>query len=132
MPDEAQGAYAKQIAYVEHSLAVLAETPMASGDLTCLQTFLTHAKGYLSKDVTPDTEAVENWDSPENQAMIQRYMKHVEQELRLFIEEWQQAHPEAVQTPLGVKLQALVDGLDRVHQAVLPSTWPRIERKGRI
>jgi hypothetical protein len=132
MPDEAQGAYAKQIAYFEHCLEVLAETAIASGDLTFLQMFLTHAKGYLSKDVTPDTEAVENWDSPENQAMIQRYLTHVEQELRLFIEEWQQAYPEAVQTPLGVKLQALVDGLDRIHQTILPSTWPRIERQGSI
>ncbi len=87
MPDEAQEAYAKQIVYLEHCLDVLDEAAIASGDLTFLQTFLTHAKGYLSKDVTPDTEAVENWDSPENQAMIRRYMTHVEQEIRLFIEE---------------------------------------------
>ncbi len=132
MPDEAQEAYAKQIAYFQHCLEVLDETAIASGDLTFLQTFLTHAKGYLSKDVTPDTEAVENWDSPENQAMIQRYMTHVEQEIRLFIEEWQQAHPEAGQTPLGVKLQALVNGLEQVHQTVLPPTWPRVERNGNI
>ncbi|WP_089933371.1 hypothetical protein [Candidatus Entotheonella palauensis] len=130
MPDEPQDIYAKQIAYLEYCLTVLAETAVASGELTFLQTFLAHAKGYLSKDVTPDTEAIENWDSPENQAMIQRYMAHGEQEIRLCIEEWQQAYPEAVQTPLGVKLQALIDGLERVHQAVLPDTWPRGERNG--
>jgi len=130
MPDEAQEAYAKQIAYLEYCLSVLDETAIASGDLTFLQTFLNHAKGYLSKDVTPDTEAVENWDSPENQAMIQRYMTHVEQEIRLFIEEWQQAHPEMAQKPLGVKLQALIDGLQRVDQTMLPYTWTWFERNG--
>ncbi len=130
MPDEAQAAYAKQIAYLEHCLAVLDETAIASEDLTFLQTFLTHAKGYLSKDVTPDTEATENWDSPETQAMIQRYITHVEQEICLFIEEWQQAHPEAVQTSLGVKLQALVDGLEQVHHTVVPYPHPRLERNG--
>ncbi len=130
MPDKAQDAYAKTIAYLEHCLAVLNEAAIALGDLTFLQTFLTHAKGYLSKDVTPNTEAIENWDSPENQAMIQRYIAHVEQEIRLFIEEWQHAHPDVVQTPLGVQLQALVDGLERLPRAALPPTWSRLERNG--
>jgi hypothetical protein len=132
MPDEAQEVYAKQIAYLAYRLEVLDEMAIASGDLTFLQAFLTHAKGYLSRDVTPGTEAVENWDLPENQAMIQRYMTHVGEELRLIIEEWQQAHPEAVQTPLGVKLQALVDGLERVHQIGLPYARPQIEHNGSI
>lgn len=130
MPDEAQEAYAKQIAYLEHCLDVLNDIGMASDDLTFLQTFLTHAQGYLSKDVTPDTEAVENWDSPENQAMIQRYLTHVEQEIRLFIEEWQHAHPEAIHMPLGARLQALVAGLDQVYPTVLPPTYPQVERNG--
>jgi hypothetical protein len=130
MPDKAQEAYAKQVAYLEYCLAVLEETAIASGDLTFLQTFLNHAKGYLSKDVTPDTEAVENWDSPENQAMIQRYMTHVEQEIRLFIEEWQQTHPEAMRTPLGVQLQALIDGLEQADQVTLPYTCTWFECKG--
>lgn len=131
MSDEAQEAYAKQIAYLEHCLDVLKETAIASGDLTFLQAFLTHAKGYLSKDVTPDTEAVENWDLPENQAMIQRYMTHVEQEIRLCIEEWQHAHPEAAQMPLGVKLQVLVDGLEQVSPTVLINPRSQVERNGR-
>jgi hypothetical protein len=130
MSNEVQEAYMKQIAYLEYCVAVLDETAIASGDLEFLQTFLTHAKGYLSKDVTPDTEAVENWDLPENQAMIQRYMVHVEEEVRLFIDEWQQSHPGAAQTTLGVKLQALVDGLDRVPQMVLPYPCSRTERNG--
>jgi hypothetical protein len=130
MPDKAQEAYAKQVAYLEYCLTVLEETAIASGDLTFLQTFLNHAKGYLSKDVTPDTEAVENWDSPENQAMIQRYMTHVEQEIRLFIEEWQQTHPEAMRTPLGVQLQALIDGLEQADQVTLPYTCTWFECKG--
>jgi hypothetical protein len=132
MPDEAQEVYAKQIAYLAYCLEVLDEMAIASGDLTFLQAFLTHAKGYLSRDVTPGTEAVENWDLPENQAMIQRYMAHVEEEIRLIVEEWQQAHPETVPTPLGVKLQALVDGLERVHQIGLPYTRPQIEHNGSI
>lgn len=131
MPDQVQEAQMKQIVYLEYCLAVLDETSITSGDLTFLQTFLTHAKGYLSKDVTPDTEAVENWDAPENQAMIQRYVTHVEQEIRLFIEEWQQAYPEAMQTPLGGKLQALVDGVEGIQQTVLSSLRPRVERNGR-
>lgn len=130
MPDEAQEAYAKHIIYLAHCLAVLDETANPSHDLTFLQTLLIHAKGYLSKDVTPNTEAVENWDSPENQAMILRYITHIAQEIRLFIEEWKQAHPEAVQTPLGVKLQALVNGLEQVHHTILPFTRPRVKRNG--
>jgi hypothetical protein len=130
MPDDVQGAYGKQIAYLEYCLAVLDETAIASGGLTFLRTFLNHAKGYLSKDVTPNTEAVENWDSPENQAMIQRYMTHVEQEIRLCIEEWQQAHPQTVPRPLGVKLQALVDGLERVDQTMSLHTRNWFERNG--
>ena len=120
MPDETQDAYAKLIAYLEHCLRVLDETAIAQGDLTFLQTFLTHAKGYLSKDVTPDTEAVDNWDAPENQAMLQRYVTHVEQEIRLCIEDWRQAQPGVARTPLGAKLQALVDGLDQVYQTMSP------------
>jgi hypothetical protein len=130
MSDKAQEAYAKQVAYLEYCLTVLEETAIASGDLTFLQTFLNHAKGYLSKDVTPDTEAVENWDSPENQAMIQRYMTHVEQEIRLFIEEWQQTHPETMRKPLGVQLQALIDGLEQAEQVTLPDTCTWFECKG--
>lgn len=130
MPDEAQDAYTQTIVYLEHCLSVLDETAVALGDLTFLQTFLTHAKGYLSKDVTPHTEAIENWDSPENQAMIQRYIAHVEQEIRLFIEEWQHTHPDAMQTSLGVKLQALVDGLEGLPRPALSSTWSRLERNG--
>ncbi|ETW95240.1 MAG: hypothetical protein ETSY1_31440 [Candidatus Entotheonella factor] len=130
MPDEAQEAYAKQIAYLEYCLMVLDETAIASGELAFLQTFLAHAKGYLSKDVTPDTEAIENWDLPENQAMIQRYITHVTQEIRLCIEEWQQAHPQARQAPLGVKLQALIDGLEQIYHPGLPDTWPQVERNG--
>ncbi len=130
MPDEAQDAYAKTIVYLEHCLTVLNETAAAFGDLTFLQTFLTHAKGYLSKDVTPNTEAIENWDSPENQAMIQRYIAHVEQEIRFFIEEWQHTHSDAVQTPLGVKLQALIDGLERLPRTALPYAWSRLGHNG--
>lgn len=130
MPDKALEAYAKQVAYLEYCLAVLEETTIASGDLTFLQTFLNHAKGYLSKDVTPDTEAIENWDSPENQAMLQRYMTHVEQEIRLFIEEWQQIHPETMQKPLGVQLQTLIDGLEQADQVTLPYPCTWFECKG--
>ena len=130
MPDKAQEAYAKQVAYLEYCLTVLDGTAIASGDLTFLRTFLNHAKGYLSKDVTPDTEAVENWDSPENQAMIQRYMTHVEQEIRLFIEEWQQTHPETMRKPLGVQLQTLIDGLEQADQVMLPYPCTWFECKG--
>lgn len=132
MPDEAQEAYAKQIAYLAYCLEVLDETAVASGELTFLQTFLTHAKGYLSKDVAPDTEAIENWDSMENQVMIQRYITHIEQEIRLVIAAWQQAHPEAVQTPLGVKLQTLIDGWERLQQRGMPDTRPRVEHNGSL
>ena len=128
MSDETQAAYGQLIAYLEHCLSVLDEAAIAPGDLTFLQTFLTHAAGYLSKDATPDTEAVENWDAPENQAMMQRYITHVEQEIRLCIEDWRQAQPDAAPTPLDEKLQALVDGLDQAHQTISPYAWPPVGR----
>ena len=131
MSDESRDAYAQLIAYLEHCLSVLDETAIAQGDLMFLQTFLTHAKGYLSKDVTPDTEAVDNWDAPENQAMLQRYITHVEQEIRLCIEDWRQAQPGVARTPFGAKLQALVDGLDQVYQTMSPYAWPPVEGYGR-
>jgi hypothetical protein len=88
---------------------------MSSSDITFLQMFLTHAKGYLSGDLSPDTEAMANWYTPENQAMIRRYITHVEAEIRLVIEEWQQTHASEMHTAAGIQLQDLVTGLESLH-----------------
>jgi hypothetical protein len=106
---------AHTIAYLERCLTVLSEVAMSSSDITFLRTFLTHATGYLSGDLSPDTEAMENWHTPENQAMIRRYITHVEAEIRLGIEAWQQAHPGEMHTAAGIKLQNIVTGLDRLR-----------------
>ena len=103
------------IHYLERCLVLLSEVALSSSDLTFLQTFLTHAKGYLSGDLSPDTEAMANWYTPENQAMIRRYITHVEAEIRLVIEEWQHTHPGELHTSSGIKLQDIVTGLERLH-----------------
>lgn len=113
MSDATSLAFARPITHLEHCLSILQQAAIPSHDLEFLQTFLTHAKGYLSKDLSPDTEALENWETPENQAMIRRFITHVEQEIRLVVEEWQQTHPDAAHTPLGVKLNEMLAGLEQ-------------------
>lgn len=113
---------ASTIAYLEHCLGVLAEVAISSSDITFLQTFLTHAKGYLAGDLSPDTEAMDNWHTPENQAMIRRYIIHVEEEIRLAVEAWQQANPNEIHTPRGAKLQDIVTGLTRPDFGVCPKS----------
>jgi hypothetical protein len=51
--------------------------------------------------------------------MIRRYIIHVEEEIRLVVEAWQQANPNEMHTPRGAKLQDIVTGLPR-----LPHTPP--------
>jgi hypothetical protein len=63
MSDAIPPALARPIAHLEHCLCILEQAAMPSQDLEALQTFLTHAKGYLSKDLSPDTEALENWET---------------------------------------------------------------------
>ena len=104
-------AFDRPIAHLEYCLSVLEQAAIPSHDLDMLQTFLTHAKGYLAKDLSPDTEALENWETPENQAMIQRFITHVEQEIRLVIEDWQQTHPAEAHTRLGTRLNEMLSGL---------------------
>jgi hypothetical protein len=113
MSDAIPTAFARPITYLEHCLSTLEQAAIPSYDLECLHTFLTHAKGYLSKDLSPDTEALENWETPENQTMIQRFITHVEQEIRLVVEEWQQMHPDEVHTSLGAKLNEMLAGLEQ-------------------
>jgi len=113
MSDAMPSAFARPITHLEHCLSTLEQAAIPSHDLDVLQTFLTHAKGYLSKDLSPDTDALENWETPENQAMIQRFITHVEQEIRLVVEEWQQTHPDEARTPLGVQLNEMLAGLEQ-------------------
>jgi len=113
MSDAIPPAFARPISHLEYCLSILEQAAIPSYDLDVLQTFLTHAKGYLSKDLSPDTDALENWETPENQAMIQRFITHVEQEIRLVVEEWQQTHPDEARTPLGAKLNEMLAGLEQ-------------------
>jgi hypothetical protein len=113
MSDAIPPALARPIAHLEHCLCILEQAAMPSQDLEALQTFLTHAKGYLSKDLSPDTEALENWETPENQAMIRRFITHIEQEIRLVVEEWQQSHPDEAHTPLSAKLHDMLTELEQ-------------------
>lgn len=106
---------AHTIDYLERCLVLLSEVALSSSDIAFLQTFLTHAKSYLSGDLSPDKEAMENWHTPENQAMIRRYITHVKAEIHLVIEEWQQAHPDELHTASGLKLQDIVAGLKRLR-----------------
>lgn len=113
MSDAIPPAFARPITHLEHCLSILEQTAIPSYDLDVLHTFLSHAKGYLSKDLSPDTEALDNWETPENQAMIRRFITHVEQEIRLVVEEWQQTHPDEAQTPLGANLNEMLAGLEQ-------------------
>jgi hypothetical protein len=113
MSDATPPAFARPITHLEHCLSILQQAAIPSHDLDVLQTFLTHAKGYLSKDLSPDTDALENWETPENQAMIRRFITHVGQEIRLVVEEWQQTHPDEAHTPLGAKLNEMLAGLEQ-------------------
>jgi hypothetical protein len=113
MSDAIPPAFARPITHLEHCLAILEQTAIPSHDLDVLQTFISHAKGYLSKVLSPDTEALENWETPENQAMIRRFITHVEQEIRLVGEDWQQTPPDEAHTPLGAKLNEMLVGLEQ-------------------
>ena len=113
MSDAIPSVFARPITHLEYCLSILEQTAIPSHDLEFLQTFLIHAKGYLSKDLSPDTEALENWETPENQAMIRRFITHIEQEIRLVVAEWQQTHPDAADTPLGAKLNEMLAGLEQ-------------------
>jgi hypothetical protein len=113
MSDAIPLAFARPIRHLESCLFILEQAAIPSYDLDVLQTFLTHAKGYLSKDLSPATDALENWETPENQAMIQRFITHVEQEIRLVVEEWQQTHPDEAHTPLGAQLNEMLVGLEQ-------------------
>ncbi len=115
MRDDTPASIARAITYLEQCLGMLEDVVLPSRDLVFLHTFLTHAKAYLSKDVAPDTEAAENWDTPENQAMIKRFITHVAQQIRLIIEDWQQAQAGEASRPLRVKMDEILVGLDRLH-----------------
>ena len=71
---------------LERFLGLIDEIPVLSPDLAFLKTLLRNAIGYLHKDVAPDTEALENWDIPENQRMLRRYMRHLTHEIRMVVE----------------------------------------------
>ena len=118
MSDDPLRRFAKTIAHLEQCLVVLEQAALPSHDLEFVQTFLTHAKSYLAKDVSPDTEALENWSTPENQAMIQRFIAHVEQEIRLIVEEWQQSHADAEYASFHAQLAALLGELESEPQGL--------------
>jgi hypothetical protein len=105
----------RTIAYLEHCLATLHDAALPSDELEFLRTFLTHARGYLAKDVSAETEALDNWDTPENQAMIERFMTHVEERIRLIITEWQEIHADSANTALHLKMTGLLTQLDHLR-----------------
>ena len=105
----------RTLAYLERCLATLHDAALPSNELAFLQTFLTHARGYLAKDVSAETEALENWDAPENQAMIERFMTHVEERIRLIITEWQDGHAGSADTTLHLKMTGLLAQLDHLR-----------------
>lgn len=105
----------RTIVYLERCLATLHDAVLPSSELEFLQTFLTHARGYLAKDVSAETEALENWDAPENQAMIERFMTHVEERIRLIITEWQDRHAGSAATTLHLEMTGLLTQLDHLR-----------------
>ena len=107
----------RMIAYLEHCLATLHDAALPSRELEYLQTFLTHARGYLAKDVSAETEALENWDIPENQAMLERFMTHVEERIRLIVTEWQNGHVNSADATLHLKMHSLLTQLDDLRLA---------------
>lgn len=70
---------------LQRFLGLLDEIPVRSPDLAFLHTLLHHATGYLQKDIAPETEALENWDIPENQRMLRRYLRHLTHEIRMVV-----------------------------------------------
>ena len=77
---------------------------------------MTNAKGYLAGDLSPDTEAMENWDSPENQAMMRRYLTHVEQQVRLIAEDWQTAQGSTAAPAPQANVAAILADLDQLTE----------------
>lgn len=115
MSEDYSADIARTIAYLEHCLATLHDAALPSSELEFLQMFLTHARGYLAKDVSAETEALENWDAPENQAMIERFMIHVEERIRLIITEWHDRHAGSADTTLHMKMTGLLTQLDHLR-----------------
>ena len=115
MPDHFSTMLDRALTYIERCLATLEEAALPPSELAFLQTFLTHARGYLVKDVSADTEALGNWDSPENRAMIARFLTHVEQRIRLTIEDWQHDHAHTTNTAFHAKMIALLADLDQLR-----------------
>ena len=117
MPDELQTAMTRMYAYIQRCLQRLETIAETAPDLEFLQTFLTNAKGYLAGDLSPDTEAMENWGAPENQAMIRRYLIHVEQQIRLIAEDWQAAQGSSATPALRASVAAILADLDQFAES---------------
>ncbi len=95
--------------YMEHFLRLIDEMPVLSPDLAFLKTLLRNAIGYLQKDVAPDTEALENWDTPENQRMLRRYIRHLTNEIRMVAENvHQEALPDEISPRLAQRMLVLL------------------------
>jgi hypothetical protein len=98
---------------------LLDEIPTLSPELAFLKTFLHNATGYLQKDIAPDTEALENWDSPENQHMLRRYLRHLTNEIRMVTEDFRSAAAlEDVQQHLANRMTTLLQSLEAEERGV--------------
>jgi len=98
---------------IERFLTAIDDMPVLSPDLTFLKTFLHNATGYLRKDIAPDTEALENWDSPENQHMLRRYLRHLSNEIRMITEDLRRdTAQEETQQRLVFRMTALLHSLE--------------------
>jgi hypothetical protein len=98
---------------IERLITLLDEIPVLSADQVFLKTFLHNATGYLQKDIAPDTEALENWDSPENQRMLRRYVRHLSTEIRMVAEDLNKdARQDEARQRLSQRMTALLNSLE--------------------
>lgn len=105
--------------YLERFLSVINDMPVLSPDLAFLKTLLQNAIGYLQKDATPDTEALENWDTEENQRMLRRYIRHLTNEIRMVAENFHRdALPDEASQRLSQRMMVLLHHLDAEQRGV--------------
>lgn len=105
--------------YMERFLGLIDEMPVLSPDLAFLKTLLRNAVGYLQKDVGPDTEALENWHTPENQRMLRRYIRHLTNEIRMVAENvHQEALPDEASQRLSQRMMVLLHHLEAEQRGI--------------
>lgn len=112
MPEGIPAGMSQAAQYLQACQTVMEALALPETERQFVDTRVNNARCYLRKELTPYTEAMDNWQRPENQVMMRRFITHIAHEMRMFVADCQPADDDARQRRLWQHLETLIAGLE--------------------